>query len=182
MDYTQLTLTANRIRLIPARIEYAGDICSHFTADITRYMWPSAPKTRDEINRHILLKQSEMKAGEEIFLLIVDRNSGEFFGCANIHGVKSGTPELGIWLKKGAQGRSYAYEAMRLLLSWAEQNIDYDYLKYPVDKNNIPSRKLAEKLGGLVEDEYLKTSESGNVLDELEYRMHKTKHLNRPSC
>jgi [ribosomal protein S5]-alanine N-acetyltransferase len=45
-------------------------------------------------------------------------------------------------------------------------------LKYPVDRRNIPSCKLAENLSGKIEDEYLKDSEGGFVLDEVEYRFY----------
>lgn len=41
----------------------------------------------------------------------------------------------------------------------ASAYVEYKYLKYPIDKANIPSQKLAEKLGGKVEDEYITTSE-----------------------
>jgi RimJ/RimL family protein N-acetyltransferase len=154
-------------------MEYANAICINFTAEITRYMWPSAPKTQEEINQHILLKQSQMKNGEEISMIITDKESGEFLGYASIHQVNSKTPELGIWLKKEAHGHHYGYEAMLMLKTWLSDNLQYDYIKYPVDKNNIPSCKIAEKMGGKVEDRYIKISESGNKLDEIEYRFYK---------
>ena len=114
-----------------------------------------------------------MQNAEKISLLIVDKDSEEFLGYISIHQVNTKTPELGIWLKKSAHGYNYGYEALHLLKIWAETNLHYDYLKYPVDKQNIPSRKLAEKLGGRIEDKYIKTSESGNLLDEVEYRFYK---------
>ncbi len=58
-DFTQLNLTSNRVEYIPINMEYAEDMCINFTTEITRYMWPSAPKTQEEINQHILLKQSK---------------------------------------------------------------------------------------------------------------------------
>ncbi|MBA2649461.1 MAG: GNAT family N-acetyltransferase [Legionella sp.] len=172
VDFTLLNLIADRIKLIPINMEYAKDICSNFTAEITQYMWPSAPKTQEEINQHILIKQNQMKQGEEISLLIIRRESEEFLGYASIHQVNSKTPELGIWLKKSAHHHNYGYEAMNQIKIWAECNLSYNYLKYPVDKKNISSRKLAEKLGGKIEDEYIKISESGNSLDEIEYRFY----------
>ena len=172
-DYLQLKIISDRLKLIPISLSYAHDICEHFTAEITRYMWPSAPKTQEEINTHIFIKQREMKNGEEISLLIVKKDSDEFLGYLSLHRVNSKTPELGIWLKKNAQGAGFGYEALNQFKAWIESNLTYDYLKYPVDKKNIPSRKLAEKLGGKIEDEYAKISESGNVLDEVEYRFYK---------
>ncbi len=169
----QLELIADRIKLIPICMDYSRDLCEHFTAEITKYMWPSAPKKQEEINQHILLKQNQMKKGIEISLFIVNKEDDEFLGDISSHQAHSKVPELGIWLKKEVHGQKYGYEALNLLINWAENNLEYNYLKYPVDKANIPSRKLAEKLGGKIEAEYIKTSESGNVLDEVEYRFYK---------
>ena len=54
-DYTKLILQSNRLKLVPVCMQYAEALCVNFTVEITRYMWPSAPKTQDEINQHILL-------------------------------------------------------------------------------------------------------------------------------
>lgn len=168
-DYTNVILESDRLKLVPICMEYAHALCINFTAEITRYMWPSAPKTQEEINQHVLLKQSQMRNGEEISMIITDKKLGEFLGYASVHQVNSKTPELGIWLKAGAQGHHYGYEAIQLLYDWAKQNLKFEHLKYPVSKDNLPSRKLAEKLGGYIGDEYIKISESGNELDEVEY-------------
>jgi RimJ/RimL family protein N-acetyltransferase len=172
-DYLQLEIMSDRLKLIPISLSYAHELSVHFTPEITRYMWPSAPKTQEEINQHIFIKQREMKNGEEISLLIIKNDSDEFLGYVSLHRANSKTPELGIWLKKNAHGLGFGYEALNQFKTWIESNLTYEYLKYPVDKKNIPSRKLAEKLGGKIEDEYTKKSESGNVLDEVEYRFYK---------
>lgn len=169
----QLNLIADRIKLIPIDVKYAKDICSHFTAEITRYMWPSAPKSQTEIDQHVLLRRNEMQAGENISLLVIKKDTEEFLGYVTLDQAKSVTPELGLWLKKDAHGFGYGFEALNLLKTWAEKNLQYNCLKYPVDKQNIPSRKLAEKLGGRIEAEYIKKSESGNLLDEVEYRIYR---------
>lgn len=168
-DYTNLILISERVKLIPICMEYAHDMCQHFTPEVTRYMWPSAPKTQDEVNQYIKSQQQQMKLGEEVAMLIVFKDSTEFLGHACIHEAQSQTPELGIWLKKSVQGNHYGYEALNLLKEWAKHNLKYQHLKYPVDKKNLPSCKLAESLGGFIGDEYIKISESGNELDEVEY-------------
>lgn len=38
-----------------------------------------------------------------------------------------------------------------MIEKWAQDNILFDYLLYPVNKDNIPSRKITESLGGVVE-------------------------------
>lgn len=81
---------------------------------------------------------------------------------------------MGIWLKEEAHGQGYGFEALSLLKKWANENLSFDYLQYPVEKNNSASRALAEKLGGEVKTEYIKQSESGQILNEVEYRFYKS--------
>ena len=61
--------------------------------------------------------------------------------------------EPGIWLKKDAHGKRYGREAIRIVSNRAVDNLDFDYLVYPVDRDNIPSRKIPESMGGLVFEE-----------------------------
>ena len=173
-NYLHLILESERLQLIPVSLKYANDLRKEFTAETTEHMWPNAPKTQEEINQHIAEQQNKMQMGVEIALVIVNKANQNFLGYASLHQANSKTPELGIWLKKSAHGFHYGFEAMNLLKIWAETHLIYDYLKYPVVRHNIPSRKLAEKMGGIVEDEYIKTSESGKLLDEVEYRFYST--------
>jgi [ribosomal protein S5]-alanine N-acetyltransferase len=62
---------------------------------------------------------------------------------------------------------------MQAVKEWADGNVNYDYLRYPVAENNIPSRKIAEFLNGRIEREYEEVSLSGKKLHMLEYRLYK---------
>ncbi|MEH2435865.1 MAG: GNAT family N-acetyltransferase [Nostoc sp.] len=83
------------------------------------------------------------------------------------------TPELGIWLKKSAHGHGFGREAIHVLKDWVDKNLEYNYLSYPVDKRNIPSRKIAESLRGKIFREFQQINKSGYLLDEVEYRIYK---------
>jgi RimJ/RimL family protein N-acetyltransferase len=91
-----------------------------------------------------------------------------------LHHIDTRTPELGIWVKKAAHGHGYGREAITGLTGWAMQNLDFDYLVYPVDRRNLPSRRIPEALGGVIEAEYTMTNASGNLLEILEYRIHRS--------
>ncbi len=80
---------------------------------------------------------------------------------------------LGIWLKSGAHGNRYGREAINFLVQWTVENVDFDYLRYPVDRANIPSRKIAESLGGTVYEENRVETMSGGILDEVVYKITK---------
>jgi len=78
-------------------------------------------------------------------------------------------------IKKSAHGNKYGREAVRGLKEWIDDHMKYRYISYPVDRKNIPSRKIPESLGGIVEAEYEKESQSGNILDVVEYRIYPQK-------
>jgi RimJ/RimL family protein N-acetyltransferase len=98
--------------------------------------------------------------------------TGEFLGHGGMHDVDSPTPELGIWLKKSAHGQKYGIEAVTAVVHWACDNLDVRYLRYPVDRRNVPSRRIPEALGGVIEAEYGWTSDAGRELDLVEYRIY----------
>jgi hypothetical protein len=58
------------------------------------------------------------------------------------------------------------------LCAWAAKEIDCDYLKYPVDRANQPSRRIPETLGGEIEDEYDMITPNGRTLNIVEYRLY----------
>ena len=113
-----------------------------------------------------------MAVGDQLVMAILETETGQFSGVCAIHGKEPGvTAELGIWLKKSSQGKKLGREAITRLVQWARANLVLSYFIYPVDKNNIPSRKIAESLGGIVMDEGQRASLSGNRLDELVYKV-----------
>lgn len=92
--------------------------------------------------------------------------------CHAIHGkVPDVTAELGIWLNKSSHGKKLGREAIALLVQWARANLVLSYFICPVDKNNIPNRKIAKFLGAVVMAEGRRASLSGNRLDELVYKI-----------
>ena len=81
-------------------------------------------------------------------------------------------PELGIWIKKSAHGNGYGKEAMVALKKWADKNLKYDYILYPVAQDNLASRKIPEFLGGKIEHEYDEETQNGVTLHFIEYRIY----------
>lgn len=162
-----------RLKLIPISMDFAQIIFENFTPEVTQYMWPSSPKEISETEAFIDDMLNRIRKGEEICLVIMNKKNNEFLGIVGMHKANTSMPELGIWLKKAAHRNKYGLEAVTALKKWAEQHLDYQYLVYPVDKQNIASRKISETLGGVVEAEYQKRSMSGRLLDEVEYRIYK---------
>jgi RimJ/RimL family protein N-acetyltransferase len=103
----------------------------------------------------------------------VGKVDGEFLGCCGLLPKETPrTPEVGIWIKKGAQGRKYGREAVETLAAWAKASLDLEYLVYPVDKANAPSRKIPEALGGVLLHEMQVCKPNGETLDLVVYKIH----------
>ncbi len=153
-DYTSLVLESERIRLVPTTLADAEVIFQEFTEEVTRYMYPKPTGNIQNTIDFITDSRVKMEQGINLQITIFDAKTGEFLGGGGLHRLDTMTPEFGIWIKLSAHGHGYGREAMWLIKKWAEDNLKYDYLLYPVVDVNFPSRKIAESLGGVYVREY----------------------------
>ena len=171
--YTGVIIPAGRVLLRPISERDTWQVFENFTDEVTRYMVPQPSDRVEDTVQFIRRSLAAMERGENLQLVIVDKASAEFLGGCGLH-VKGAprTPELGIWLKAAAHGSGYGKEAVTALVQWAEQNLLYDYLIYPVDRDNIPSRKIPEALGGEIFEETICSRQDGENLNILIYRIY----------
>ena len=173
MNLLNTSISTNRLLLQATSMKYKVEIFKEFTEEITTYMYPRPPKEVSETETFINETIIRIKNNQDLVVTIAKRESQEFLGCAGIHEIDKTNPELGIWLKKTAQGNKYGLEAIAALKYWADINLSYEYCRYPVDRANIASRKIPEALGGKVFREFEKINMSGNILHMLDYRIDK---------
>lgn len=180
---SNLCINGNRLTLRSIEDAYAAEIFEEFTDEITRYMNPSPPKNIAETQAFISKTAEGMREGEDLVCVILKKHSEEFLGCCGFHGrCAPSAPELGIWLKKRARGNGYGREAIASLVGWAVQHVDFEYLTYPVDRANLPSRKIPESLGGSVFKEEKVRKMNGEFLDEVIYRIPRSVLLKGHCC
>ena len=164
-------ICTDRIHLQLVDQSYAEAIFQEFTDEIAYYMLPKPAKTIADTLQFIQSSKLDFDAGKSFTVMITKVDSGEFLGCGGIHELDSRTPAFGIWIKKSAHGNKFGLEAVSALKKWAEKYLDYDYLIYPADKDNWPSRKIAESLGGVVFNEENCDSMTGRVLHLVNYHI-----------
>ncbi len=164
-------IETERLLLVPVSEKYAQNMLEELTDEITEYMFFYSPNSIEEEYEFIKNSREKMEQGTDLIVTILDKTTKEFLGGAGIHSINTPTPELGIWTKKSAHGKQIGREAVTGLKEWADKNFDYEYLIYPVDKSNIPSRKIVESLGGKVVSEGIKESPFGKKLDEVVYHI-----------
>lgn len=177
MDTTNITIETENLYLQSNALKYQDVIFVEFTPEITTYMMPKSATDISETIAFIETAMKENKEGRSFQIVVLNKKSGEFLGCGGMHNIDQPTPELGIWIKKSAHGHGYGKEAMVALKEWADQNLNYEYILYPVAVQNIPSRKIPEFLGGTIVKEYDQVNMSGNKLHFVEYHIYPTKKL-----
>ena len=170
---TNVRIETERLILKPINYSFANDIFKHFTNDITLYMLPKPSQNITGIIEFIERSLNGLNLGDNLQLVIIKKSSNEFLGCMGLHKIGNRDPELGIWIKKNAHGNEFGLEAITSLISWAKDNISFEYLKYPVDKRNYASRRIPEQNGGVIMKEYKEKNQKGFELDEVEYWIYK---------
>jgi [ribosomal protein S5]-alanine N-acetyltransferase len=173
MNLTDLVITTNRLKIIPISEKYLHDMFKECTREVAKYLSFDPSGKIEYMVKYIQLSQIKMQNGEEIPVHITNKITGEFIGCSGVHKINTDNPELGIWIKKSAQRKGFGKETIGALIDWAQKHLQFTYLVYPVAKENIPSRKLIESLGGIQKAEKIFTSPTGKVLDEVEYWVYK---------
>lgn len=154
-DLLNLKVETERLLLVSISPDYAEDIFKEFTPEITLWMAPSSPNNISETYAFIDGAVLKMREGRDYVVAILNKETGEFLGGGGLHRVNTKTPEIGIWIKKSAHGQRIGREAVVGLKKWADENLVYEYIIYPADRRNIPSRKIPESLGGVLVKEEL---------------------------
>jgi RimJ/RimL family protein N-acetyltransferase len=171
-DLLEFHLETERLLLVPITMDYAEEIFDEFTDEITQFMYPQTPRRIQETESFIRESLIELERETSLQLVILEKETKEFFGCAGLHNLDSRFPELGIWLKLSAHRQGLGMETIVALKKWADEHVDYDYLQYPVDVRNYPSRRIPEALGATPERTYWTRSLNGIELEILEYRIY----------
>ena len=170
-DLSSERLETERLTLLPVSMEYAPLLLAELTDEITRYLSFFTPQSIDEEVSFINQSREKMRMGTDLALVILDNKSKEFLGIVGVHNLDTRSPEFGIWVKKSAHGKKIGREAVAGVYTWAVNNPEFDYFIYPAHKDNIPSRKIAESLGGVVVSSGKKVFPTGKEFDEVVYHI-----------
>lgn len=169
MDFTNVKIETERLMLVPVSKEHILDIFKEFKLPITQYMNYSSAGSVEELTERQEKWDFELKQGTKLSLTVFLKEGNEFLGRFSIENTLEKNPEMGGWLKQSAHGNGYGREAALGLKNWADKNLTHENLIWPCAKVNLASRKLAEHLGGTVQKEFIRKTESGNEWEAVEY-------------
>lgn len=140
-----LRIHTPRLILRPVRAEDASNVFTEFTKHVAEHMTPEPANNLEDTVEFLQGAIEARKTGTDLQLVIMDPTEQEFLGLIGLH-TRYGrqTPEIGIWLKADAWGRGLGKAAVHSLIEWANQNMQFEYIVYPVSETNYPSRNIAE--------------------------------------
>ncbi|MBP1165884.1 MULTISPECIES: GNAT family N-acetyltransferase [unclassified Chryseobacterium] len=164
-----IEIKTKRLVLRPVKDLYIDDILEHFTNEVTRYMPFDPQGSRQDIITFVNESKRTLLQNTDLVMVALD-SDGDFAGCCGIHNITKESVELGLWLKKSSQGKGLGTEIIKALIEFLEKNFTFKYILYPVDEENIASRKIPEKLGFIPAKKYKKNKNHLMDLNIVEYR------------
>ncbi len=142
-----MNIETSRLILLPVSDDYTKEVYDHFTQDIILYMMPSVPNDISDTQKVIeLFVEQRINDTDHVYGIIL-KSSHEFLGLVGLHGLKSDLPEIGIWTKLSSHGNHYGREAVGGIIEHAK-SLGFKKVVYPVDRRNIPSKKIPLYYGG----------------------------------
>ncbi|MET4575488.1 GNAT family N-acetyltransferase [Ottowia thiooxydans] len=150
MQWNTISIETARLSLRPFSPKDADEAFDCITSTLTRYMSFDPPTSKTAFETIWRSWLNEIEAGIDFTFAIRTRPLNGFIGLAGLHRVQEPEPELGIWVRENEHGHAYGREAVASLAGWAAKTLHVASFVYPVAEENMPSRRIAESLGGTV--------------------------------
>jgi ribosomal-protein-alanine N-acetyltransferase len=167
--HSDIRIKTDRLILKPVDEVYADDINTNFTAEVTRYMPFNPEGDRNDVLSFVGNSKNSLLNNTDLVMVAIDSDKN-FIGCCGIHNITSESIELGLWLKKNAQGIGLGTEIIVSLIQFIEEHFTFEYILYPVDEENTASKKIPKKLGFVPYKKYQKQKGLSSYLNIVEYR------------
>jgi polyribonucleotide nucleotidyltransferase len=167
-DISNVRLETEHLILRPIQESDASEIFENYDFEISEFVGVD----RGEIEgTKIFVKKSILKLINRTCLTLVIRNSDEFYGLISLSKINSGSPEIGIWLKKDMHSQGFGSEALLALFEWTKKNVKYNHIAWKAREDNVKSIKLAEKIGGQFVSNVKYTRQDGKITDSVLYHI-----------
>ncbi|WP_010256288.1 GNAT family N-acetyltransferase [Myroides injenensis] len=129
--------------ITPEDIEH---FTTHFTPEISQYLSFDITKETALLKEYIRRSGLEVEKGTALVLVVRDIVTHEFLGSCALNDINCESVEIGLWLKKQAQGKGYATEIVTTLIDICKTELSTCYIIYSVEKDNLKSIAVAKNL------------------------------------
>lgn len=131
-------------------MKYVEEIFKELTDEVTKYLRVSTPTDIQQEKDRIIKSKETYEKGENINFIVTDK-TGDFIWTAGIMDLNTRTPEVGLRLKQSARRKGYGKEMIATVIKRLEDHNDFDYIIYDAHVDNVATRKIAERLGGVLQ-------------------------------
>ena len=116
--------------------------------EIPRWTFVPSPYTRADAEAFLASSAEEEAAGKSANFLAVDADD-RLLGSFSVMELdrEPGFGEIGYWVAAEARGRGIATRAVRLLADWCRDELGLTRIEALPHKDNVASRRVAEKAG-----------------------------------
>jgi ribosomal-protein-alanine N-acetyltransferase len=152
-----IILETNRLILRHQVMEDLDDLWALYCdPEITKYI-PDAPRTRDEAREELEWHMNGHPRNPQLGLwATIHKETGKFIGrCGLLPWEIDGPSEIEVayTLARAYQGQGLGSEAAKAILNHGFEQLNLPRLICLIDEDNIPSRRVAEKIGMRFEKE-----------------------------
>lgn len=158
-----VNIISERLLICLADKAYIKEYYQYFDEDIAKYQYPDAFASLQEAEKTLDYFLASMAKGEMLELMILTKDK-EFLGSLEVFGWKEAKVEMGLWLKKEAQGKGYGKEAMQAMLSFIKKQHRFTSISFEVDVRNQASQALVHTLPVQEKETKKYITESGKEL------------------
>jgi RimJ/RimL family protein N-acetyltransferase len=171
VDLGAIELTSERLVLKPCRPEDTPEVFAPITPTLARWMSWEPARSIEELETVFAAMAERTAAGREVALVARRAADGEFLGMTGLNALDTAEPETGIWIKESAHRQGFGRECVTAVLGFAGEVLGLPALVYPVVEENLPSRRLAQSLGGVIVGARILTKPSGLRRPMVVYRI-----------
>ncbi|PHR57450.1 MAG: GNAT family N-acetyltransferase [Robiginitomaculum sp.] len=145
---TQLETERLILRNINADTDFSPWAEMMADAQTIAYLWNNTPYNAEAAWQNMVMNIGHWQARGYGFFSVIDKRSGEWVGRVgpyNPHGWPE--PEIGWAVHPNHTRKGYGYEAAKACIDYVFDTLGWERLTHVIVEENIPSIKLAEKLG-----------------------------------
>jgi len=144
------TLRDDDLVLRPKRLADADAITAACQdPEIPRWTFVPSPYSRADAEAYVTSSAADAANGKAIDLLAVDADDDTLLGSFGLMELdrEPGYGEIGYWVAAEARGRGVATRGVRLLADWGRERLGLTHIDILPHKDNVASRRVAEKAG-----------------------------------
>lgn len=151
-----MTIKTERLTLVPMGMEFLETTHEYATdAENTRFMTILPNESIEETISFLKGAEAEWKKEAPSFYEFAILLDGKHIGAISIYlNEDRSIGEFGWLLDRNYHGRGYAFEAASALLAHAVDTLGIRHFIAHCDTENAPSRRVMEKLGMTLREEY----------------------------